>query len=167
MVDWKESIIRGNGIYMLDLFTGFWGRNGEDIVSDLIVAFVAFILGYGFKSILKGIHMLVSWFKKKILQIPINFRKFKVNREYKKTIKLIERLEIPVTESFLFGKTKEKNPELKKIFEMMDEGLIEAPPLYKLSKTIKDRGIKLPDNNVLNNIPPKINLFDPNKYLEK
>lgn len=74
-------------------------------------------------------------------------------KAYKKTIKQIERKKIPMPDGFLFGKSPERNPELKKIYQMMDDGRIEKPESYKIQQFLKNNPNGTNLNLKLNNPP--------------
>jgi hypothetical protein len=74
-------------------------------------------------------------------------------KKYMKTIKYIEQGKIEVTDSFLSGKSPEKNPELKKIYEMLEEGIIKAPKFYELYKKLSGKTVDEILANAKNNLP--------------
>lgn len=118
------------------------------------------------KFIRTSVKRLWAWGKMKI-------RKFKKKREYNRTINQIERKEIPVTERFLLGKSPEKNPELRKIYEMMDRGEIETPSSLTLEQVLRKNpelkeALDEVAANVKNNPPlihhPTIKPFEPPNF---
>lgn len=150
---------------LLEWFKGYWVREGDSVISDILVIVIAFIL---FNVIGTFILWLLKkaglWIKEFCISLPARIKKFKADRAYKKTIKQIERLEIPIPENFLLFKTPEKNPELSKIFQMIEDEIIEAPPHLKLAKLAK--GLELGEFDMklnLQNMPT----FDPSKYIKK
>jgi len=121
------------------------------------VAYV--VIGIIIGLLVKAIGSFIQWLYNKIRGLNISARikskikKMKVKRKYKKTIKQIERMEIPLPKHFLFNKSPEKNPELKNIYRMIDEGLIETSSSYKLQQFFKDNPeLKLKLNEL--NLPP-------------
>lgn len=152
---------------LLEWFKDYWVREGDSVISDILVIVIAFIL---FNIIGKFILWLLKktrlWIKAFCISLPVRIKKFKADRAYKKTIKQIERLEIPIPKNFLSFKTLEKNPELGNIFQMIEDGLIEAPEMYKLSKLVE--GLELNKADIKLNSPlSRIETFDPNKYIKK
>ncbi|SNT58756.1 hypothetical protein SAMN05444672_1749 [Bacillus sp. OK838] len=116
----------------------------KENISDIVMVIITIVITYFFgiipkifKWLGKLFGILGKWLtnvKNRLLEIPKDW-------VYKRTIKKIERGEIPVTDEFLWGKSPEKNPELRKIYQMMDDGVIESPALYKLQKSLKDNSI--------------------------
>lgn len=115
----------------------------KENVREIIFIGIAFFLGVVFTGCIKFFKWLgnILWvgFKTTLTKSKNKIKKVKVERQYKRTIKQIERKEIPIPNNFLLGKSPEKNPELKRIFQMMDNGLIEVPDSYKIQKLLKDR----------------------------
>jgi hypothetical protein len=112
-------------------------KNGDNINE---IAYV--VIGILITLFSTAILNLIKWLYKKMrgldIDISARVKKMKVKRNYKKTIKQIERMEIPMSANFLFRKSPEKNPELKKIYRMIDEGLIETSASSKLQQFFKD-----------------------------
>lgn len=119
-----------------------------DNLNDIGVWVVTILIGLIFifiKRIFKWLGKLFGIFGKWLLTKRKNkIEKIKEDREdqdYKREIGQIERGEIPVTDKFLFGKSPEKNPELSKIYQMMDDGVIESPNIYELQKSLKGNSL--------------------------
>lgn len=118
----------------------------KDNISEIIIAGVIFTLGVFFRTFftfLKWISKSLWLGGKQVLTNGKNkLKKMQERRTYIKTIKQIERMEIPVPDNFLLFKSLEKNPELKKIYQMMDDGLIEMPSIYKTEKLLDHLDLK-------------------------
>ncbi|KOR76505.1 hypothetical protein AM232_26165 [Bacillus sp. FJAT-21352] len=118
--------------------------NPENI-RDIVNGVVIFLIGVIFPTIYKGVRILFKWLItlcwRGVKKVVTKSKRIKEDRKYKRTIKQIERKEIPIPENFLWGKSPEKNPELRKIFQMIEDGVIEAPASYKLQKSLKDHSI--------------------------
>lgn len=114
----------------------------KDNISEIIIAGVTFTLGVFFRTFFTFLKWLGKslWLggKKVLTNVKNKLKTRKERRTYIKTIKQIERMEIPVTDKFLFRKSPEENPELKKIFQMMDDGQIEMPSTYRIQKFFRD-----------------------------
>ena len=139
-------------------FTGlFTEENINDIALEVIKWAIIGILGF-----------ILFLFRRKVTELftkgKNQLKTMKERRQYKRTIKQIERQEIPLPENFLLLKSPEKNPELKKIYQMIDEGLIEAPSSYKLQKLLNEhpelKDLKL-DLSKLPDVTPKIEVKPP------
>lgn len=131
-MDWLESLI--------EFFTD------KDNIGDIIIIVIALIgLPPTIIGFFKWVRRFLSVCKKKI---PTKFKKMKDWLAYRRTIGKLVRLEIRVIpETFLDGKSREKNPELRKIYRMIDEKLLPRP-LTKdegLDKYFKDHPLNLDD----------------------
>lgn len=156
----------------MDWFLDFWNRaagtNGDGIISNIVILLIGIFINF----VGRFLWFLYKWLSKKIVslckKIKVKWLEIKKNRLYKKTIKQIERMEIPISDNFLFGKSPEKNPELKKIFQMIEDGVIDAPKSYRLYKLAQGLSEGIADIK-LNTEPHRINVevFDPNKFLKK
>lgn len=137
----------------------------------LLVTYFLGIIPKIFKWIGKLFGILGKW----LTNIKNKLKEIKKDRDYKRKIGQIERGEIPVTDEFLFMKSPEKNPELKKIYQMMDDGEIKSTALYEMQKDIRKNlspelkeGLsnvaKIVAKNASQNVPklkqPKIPPFD-------
>ena len=122
--------------WIIDFFTD------KENIGEIALIVIGILIGLLFTAVgrlFKWLSKLVLTGGKKVLTNGKNkLKKMKLNREYMRTIKQVERMEIPVTDKLLFRKSPEENPELEKIFQMMDDGLIEMPPMYKTQKYFKD-----------------------------
>lgn len=155
MIQWFDSFLTREGT-----------ANGDVIILEIVVALLIGILSFLVFVFRRSMKVFWNWIMRLLtLRLPNELKKFKVNIKYKKTIKQIERKKIPIPEYFLRGKSPENNSELRKIFQMIEDGLIEAPDSYKISKMIQ--GLKLDDIKIPEVRLPNIELFDPNKYLKK
>jgi hypothetical protein len=121
--------------------------NQSDHYDKLIWAIIAGFIGAVIKDILfKYLGKIIRWFffviiglfKRVISKMRAINISFKEKGQYKKKIKQIEKLEITIPDYFLFSKSREKNPELRRIFTMIEEGIISEPPSMKINKYIKD-----------------------------
>lgn len=118
--------------------------NPENI-GEIVNGVVLFLIGVISPTIYKGVRILFKWLinlcwigvKKVVIKSKSKLKKIKKNWDYKRKTGQIERQEIPVTDEFLMGRSPEKNPELRKIFQMMDDGVIETPPLYAKCKELR------------------------------
>jgi hypothetical protein len=152
---------------LLGWLIDFW--NTDDNANKIIIVVISAILGILIKEIVK----FFKWFGKKIYAfssylkglVKKKYKKWREKRRYKKTIKLIVRKKMAIPRYFLLGKSEEKNPELKQIFQMIEDGELEAPDLYKLVKVFRDN----PDLKVLSeNIQLHHPLIkNPNDYFKK
>jgi anaerobic C4-dicarboxylate transporter len=90
-------------------------KNGDNI-NEIAYVVIGILITLFSTAILNLIKWLYKKTKKLDIDIDISARvkKMKVKRTYKKTIKQIERMEISMPAHFLFLKSPEKNPELKK-----------------------------------------------------
>ncbi|MNO50096.1 hypothetical protein D3C76_404620 [compost metagenome] len=70
-----------------------------------------------------------------IFDIIKNGRK---RRRYGKIIKRIEKGKMGIPDDFLWGKNPKSNPELKRIFEMIEEGLLPKPKGYDVYKLLEN-----------------------------
>lgn len=157
-------------VELIDWFIAYWNRdgNGDAVISDLIVLFAAFIAANVVgKLLLFILKRFVKWVRAFCtVQIPIKIKNCKEKRKYKKTIRQIENLEIPIPNNLLLGKTPEKNPELSKIFQMIEDQIIKAPESYRIAKLLQ--GLELGEIELKLNIPPPpIEQFDFTKYIKK
>lgn len=116
------------------------------IVVGILIGLLATVIGKMFKWLGQ---FLWTCGKKALSPILTRIKKLKVERKYKKTIKQIERMKIPIPKNFLLTKSPEKNPELKKIYQMMDEGQIKQPNSYRHQKLLLK---ELEDNPELNDV---------------
>ena len=85
--------------------------------------------------------------------MQISFYQYKNKRKYKAEIRKIEKKEISMPKFFLVGKSPEKNPELKKIYKMIELGEIEKPIETKSLIITPEILEKLKSSN-FNKIPP-------------
>lgn len=112
----------------------------KDNIGEIVLIVIGIFLGL----LIPAIGRFFNWLrkligtgiKKVITNSKNKLKEMKANRKENQTIKQIERMEIPVPDNFLNG--KEGNPKYRKIFQMIDDGLIEAPPLYRLKKMLND-----------------------------
>lgn len=97
-------------------------------------------------NVLKLLKLILTKMYKKIASITTSIsgsiwksvQKKNELRKYNRTIKKIEKRKIEIPPNFLFRKSREKNPELKTIYKMMDEGTIETPDSEILHQKLKD-----------------------------
>lgn len=151
----------------MELFQSFFAdkENINEIVLEIVVWVILGILGFILWLIRRtlrkvSIHLLTK--------VKKQFKKMTNHLKYKRTIKLIVKKKIPITDAFLLGKSPEKNPECAKIFQMLDSGELECPPLYKRQMEIKKfleehpelKDIKI-DLDKLPDIIPKVNIQPP------
>lgn len=130
------------------------------VIGGLILALILFLFPKIFKWIGKLFGIFGNWLLTKVKNM---LEKMKENREYKRTIGQIERKEIPVPFDFLKGKSRENNPELRKIYQMIDDGEIKMGLLYhmqnydpELKKALSNVSKDMLKNTSEN--PPKVNL---------
>jgi hypothetical protein len=125
------------------------GDNHDKLIWLLIGVIAGGVIGFLIKLILdnlwkiikvtinitiKGISKLFSTVSRKI-KSAINVMREK--KRYKLIIKKIEEKETEIPPYFLMNKTRDSNPELKKIYRMMDDGVLELPLSEKVSKHFK------------------------------
>lgn len=61
--------------------------------------------------------------------------------KYRLTIRKIEKGEMEVPPYFLIGKTRANNPELTKIFSLIDQGILEEPAESKLARHFEENPV--------------------------
>lgn len=86
--------------------------------------------------------------------------------KYRRTIRKIEKGEMDIPPYFLIEKTRENNPELIKVFKLIDEGELEEPVESKLARLFKENPIDIDkllssqvDMNIYVNKPDNIRNF--------
>ncbi len=122
----------------------------SEIVTDNIPGIIiGIIIGLGIAGILSFLKTIPRIFKfllKYKKELPTKFKKLKKWIAYRRTIGQIERLEIRVIpEGFMDDKSPEKNPELRKIYRMIDDRVLTRPLTKeeRFDEYFKDNPIKL------------------------
>lgn len=154
---------------MLDSIISYFST--DENMSKLIFAAVGVLIGFILRDlILTPLTKLVKFLSKKIYKlirklfskgyngIKLKNKRVKKYIDYRMTIRKIVKKKMPIPDYFLSGKSAESNPELKKIFTMIENGELEEPKFYKLEKYFKENPIDV--NELLSkvDITPKINV---------
>lgn len=125
------------------------------VLKDLILTPLTKLVKFLFGKLFKVICML---FSKVYNGIKSKYKKARRYIDYRVTIRKIVKKKIAIPDHFLSGKSAESNPELKKIFDMIENGQLEEPKFYKLEKYFKENPIDV--NELLGKVDttPKINV---------
>lgn len=139
----------------------FWntGENSNEIILIIAGVIIGSILTLSGKLFIWIGRMLWQLTKKVNGSIRKKYSVWIKKREYKKTIRQIEKQEIEIPRYFLLNKSREKNPELNKVFDMIEDGTLPAPSIYALQKMIAEN----PDKFKLNFDQDTVNLPKINK----
>lgn len=110
-----------------------------DLTTKILVSALGFFVSLFLNKLIQLLKWLFIWLGKQVYfliklvfqavsrALKAKFRKLSEKRQYKKTIKQIENKAIAIPANFLYGKTPDTHPELKKIFEMINNGELQVP----------------------------------------
>ena len=130
---------------LIDYFSN--GDNYDKLLWVIIGLIMAAIFNFIISQLSKLIKYAWEYTKKfyRVIIKTINkWRKQIIDQfKYKHTIRKIEKGEMNIPPYFLIGKTRENNPELLKIFKLIDEGVLEEPKESKLARYFEENPIDL------------------------
>lgn len=154
---------------MLDSIISYFST--EENMSKLIFAIVGVIIGFILKDLLltpltklvkflfgKLFRAIGKIFSKAYNGTKLTLKKARRYIAYRKTIRNIVKKKIQIPDNFLSRKSAESNPELKKIFEMIENGELEEPKFYKLEKYFKENPYDLTELLGKVDVSPKVNV---------
>ena len=131
------------------------------IAREIITRFIPWI----FKLICRLINKIFEMCKK---QIRKTIQNIKDKRKYNRTIRQIEKKELPIPPYFLINRSREKNPELKVIYDMIEIGELDLPKETKLAQYFQEHPIDI-NSITKNNLDFGISIKPPDiiTYLKK
>ena len=126
----------------------FRGGDGYDKLLWAIILLILTTIFEFIKSQLIKLVKLIWKYTKKLLKMVFDktsqfLKRISEKFKYRQTIRKIEKGEMDIPPYFLVGKTRENNPELLKIFKLIDEGVLEEPKESKLAKYLEENPIDL------------------------
>lgn len=143
--------------------------SSEENINEIFLLIVGLILGILSNIILKILKIFFIYLYNRFTTFLSYLKKkvdlFKKKRNYQKTIKNIEKQKIEIPPYFLLEKSPENNPELRKIFQMIDEGIIEEPIQSKMSRHFKENPIDL--EKLMKPIKTNIQIPNNNNFIFK
>lgn len=103
-------------------------------IFDFVKAQLTKLLKFAWKYIMRFFKMIIG----KSRQLP---KRISEQIKYRQTIRAIEKGEIDIPPYFLIGKTRENNPELTKIFNLIESGVLEEPAESKLARHFEENPV--------------------------
>lgn len=103
-------------------------------IFDFVKSQLTKLFKFAWKYMMKFFKMIIG----KSKQLPKRFRE---QLKYRQMIRKIEKSEIDIPPYFLIGKTCENNPELTKIFNLIDNGVLEEPAESKLARHFEENPV--------------------------